>query len=337
MLRKNNKKLNIGWISPTVGTFGAVREMVEVSNVLYERGHRVTIYHPDGTPVKWLASFADCRRLEEVDRAFVDVLIGIVDWKPELYSHLVAAHAKVKAICLLGFEPTEQMAKALQTGKNLQDAAQRMIYDATKKKFLVLTDSSWQIEWMRTHVGYPAGPSFGGINLSMFYPLTEEIPENPFRIAYSGDPRERKGTEIVEKAIALVKAERPNVEVSSYWGRKFLQPELVSFLQHHHVFLDAHRRAGWCNPVAEAIACGNVPVCTDIGANRDFAQHDETALRVPVDDYEAMAKATISLIDNPARRKILKNKGLKLIQQFSYNTVVSHLENFLESKVHDKT
>lgn len=335
MLRKNNK-LNIGWITPTVGTFGAVREMVEVSNVLHERGHQVTIYHPEGTQVKWLTSFADCRRLEEVDRAYMDVLIGIVDWKPELYKHLLNAHTKVKAICLLGFDPTEQMAQALKTGKNFYDAAQKMIYDAMQRKFLILADSSWQLEWVKNQVGYPAGPAFGGINLSMFFPLAEEPQDRPFTVVYSGDPRERKGTEVVKKAIELVK-EKHDIEVDSYWGRKFTQYELVKFLQHGHAFLDNHRRAGWCNPVAEAIACGCVPVCSDIGANRDFAIHEQTALRVPVDDAEAMAAATMRLIEEPDLRKNLKNKGLKLIQQFSYNTVVSQLENSLERMVHDKT
>lgn len=337
MIKRNNKKLKIGFMSPTIGCFGAIREMVEVSNELVGKGHRVYIYHPDGGECRWLTCLAECRKLSFLFRDTLDVLIGIVDWQPELYQDLLSAQAKVKAICLLGFHPTEQMAQALRGEVEPLDKAQKMIRDAMQRKFLILADSAWQVEWVKKNTGYPAGPSFGGINLNMFSPPKQKIKKEKIKIIYSGDPRERKGTDIVEKAIFDIKSNysRPeNLEFDFYWGKKFPQKKLVEFIQSGDIFLDAHRRAGWCNPVAEAMACGVVPVCTAIGANAEFALDNVTSLRVPMDDAKAMAEQTVRLLEDEEFRKKLRENGLKHIQKFSYRNIVPVLEKVLENKVY---
>lgn len=336
MIRPNSKQLRVGWLIPTVGTFGAVREMIEVSNVLVSLGHQVYIYHPDGSQCRWLRCLATCRRLEHLALEPLDVLIGIVDWQPELYQNLLDAPAKIKAICLLGFEPTEQMARALRGEEPPADKAQKIISDAMRRKFLVLADSSWQIEWLRKNTAYlPSGPAFGGVNLRMFHPAVR--PENKkLKIIYSGDPRERKGTDIVERAIELIKVRYENeVEFASYWNKKFSQEQLVEFYQSGDIFLDAHRRAGWCNPVAEAIACGCPPVCTRIGANQDFAVHNSTALVVAVDDAVSMAAEAARLIEDPFLRQTLIRDGQQLIKLYSYEKVVPLLEKTLLRMIYD--
>lgn len=342
MIRPGNTNLKIGWIIPTVGTFGAVREMVEVSNVLIGLGHTVYIYHPDGHPCKWLKCLATCRKLDLLSAEPLDVLIGIVDWQPELYQNLLEAPAKLKAICLLGFEPNEQMARALRGEEAPADKAQKIIRDAIQKKFLILADSSWQIDWMRRETGYLAGPSFGGINLRMFQPL-EQQENKKIRIIYSGDPRERKGTDTVKEAIEILQEnilcdglEDVQLEFDSYWGKKFTQEQLVTFYQSGDIFLDGHRRAGWCNPVAEAMACGCVPVCTDIGANRDFASHLQTALVVPINRPEMMAHEALSLVRQPLLRNQLRKGGLDKIKNFSYEKVVPALEKVFTRAIYDQ-
>lgn len=334
MIRPRDTNLTIGWIIPTVGTFGAVREMVEVSNVLIGLGHEVSIYHPDGLPCKWLKSSATCRRLDTVLARPLDVLIGIIDWQPELYEYLLNASAKVKAICLLGFGPTEQMARALRGQEPPADKAQKIIFDAMQRKFLILADSSWQVEWVRKNTGYQAGPAFGGINLRMFHP-SGRATNKKIKIIYSGDPRDRKGTDTVEAAIESLKEQfGDNLEFDSYWGKKFTQEQLVNFLQSGDVFLDGHRRAGWCNPVAEAMACGVVPVCTDIGANRDFAIDGLTAFVVPVDQPEIMADRAYCLITERPVREAMARRGLEKIKNFSYEKVVPILEKTLKAAVY---
>lgn len=325
------KPLAVGWIIPTIGIFGAVREMIELSNVLVSLGVRVTVYHPDGKPCKWLPCRAKILSLAEVSSSHCDLMIGIVDWKTELYDLLVAADAKHKAICLLGFDPTEEMVRALLGTVTPQDAAQRIIRDAMARGYSVLADSSWQVEWFQKEIGYPAGPVFGGINLSMFNPGGRESHKTP-RVIYSNDPRSRKGTDTVMAAIKIIEKEtKKRLVFDSYWGRNLTQAQLVDFYRSGDIFLDGHRRAGWCNPVAEAIACGAVPVCTDIGAVRDFALNEETALVVPVDDAVAMAAAALRLLEDSRLRERLAQTGWERIQHYSYTTVGKEFEVFLRA------
>ena len=333
-MRKRAGQLRVGWVIPTVGTFGAVREMVEISNVLCRAGHDVTIFHPDGGQVKWLPSLANCTSLSKIVLRKLDAVIGIVDWEPDLYSMVLDASASFKAVCLLGFDPTKDMAAALQGKRPPADKAQKILRDAIQRNLTILTDSSWQIDWLKNEVGYPnAGPSFGGINLGMFRRIKR--PDNPrLRVLYSNDPRPRKGTDVVIEAIEILRKEYgDSIEFDSYWGKRFSQNDLVAFLQRGDIFLDGHRRAGWCNPVAEAIACGAVPVCADIGAVRDFALPDRTAIVVPVDDAEAMAAGAKRLIDNQELRSTLSENGVKVIEKFAYETVGSNFERFLKQRV----
>ena len=108
--------LRIGWVVPTVGCFGSVREMVEVSNALAGRGHQVTIYSPDGGPVVWLPCRASYGNLEAARRAELDVLLGIVDWQPELYRVLVESRAKRRGVCLMGVHPSAELICRLARG-----------------------------------------------------------------------------------------------------------------------------------------------------------------------------------------------------------------------------
>jgi glycosyltransferase involved in cell wall biosynthesis len=333
-VRKRAGQLKVGWVIPTVGTFGAVREMVEISNVLCRAGHHVTIFHPEGGPVKWLPSLADCTSFSKILFRRLDVVIGVVDWEPDLYSMVLDATAPFKSICLLGFDPTEDMASALRGQTPPADKAQKILRDAIRRNLTILTDSSWQIEWLQKEAKYPnAGPSFGGINLGMFKRVERPENEKP-RILYSNDPRPRKGTDIVLAAIDILKQEYGDaVEFDSYWGRRFTQDGLVGFLQRGDIFLDGHRRAGWCNPVAEAIACGAVPVCANIGAVRDFALPDRTAVVVPVDDPAAMAEGAKRLIEDKQLRETMRASGWSVISQYDYETVGANFEKFLKQRV----
>lgn len=312
--------MKIGWIVPTVGIFGAIREVVEVSEALISQGCKITIFSPGGQRCIWLPSRANYASLDRVPREKLDAIIGVIDWDPSLFEVLDSSQARVKCFCFMGFPPTDKFAAILRREIPADSKSDSTILRCFDAGMVPIADSSWQLNWIQGVLGVKVGPAFGGINSRMFFPGKKGI--SPIRIGYSGDPRERKGTDTVEKAIELIVAKhRGQVEIDSYWNRKFSQDQIVEFYQSCHIFLDAHRRAGWCNPVLEAMACGAVPICTDIPASGEFALDDRTAFRVPVDDFEAMASKVGYLLENPEILHLVSISGVAKAREFDYSIV----------------
>ena len=77
--------------------------------------------------------------------------------------------------------------------------------------------------------------------------------------------------------------------------------------------------------LAEAMACGCVPVAFDIGAVDEVVSADEGAL-VPVGDVGAMADSIMALAADPSRRAELSKRGLERATLMSWDT---HAERLL--------
>ncbi len=328
------RPLHIGWLVPTTGCFGAVREMVECSNVLVRHKNRVTIYSPDAEPIKWLPSLAAHGDLAALQADRLDVLLGILDWQPSLYDELLANEAKVKGVCVMGVEPKPAVIATLR-GKEVEgpDPALLMLRDAIERGLMILPDSEYQCRWLERKVGVQAGPSIGGINLRMFRPLKPERISPPYRVIYSGDPRPRKGLDTVTAALAMLAESGAEIEADCYWGRRFDQEQLVRFIGDADVFVDGHRRGGWCNPVIEAMACGTAVVCTRVGATADFAVDGETALVVPPDSPRAMAQAIARLLEDEDLRARIAEGGRAYAARFDYEIVGARLEAALRERL----
>ncbi len=325
--------MKIGWVVPVVGCFGAVREMVEVSNVLVRRGHDVTIFSPAADRIRWLPSLSEQARTGELAQARLDALLAILDWQPDLYDMLLAAQARVKAVCVMGIGLSAETARVLRGEQEASDPALGMLRDAVVRGFMLLPDSQYQCDWLAREAGVPAGPSIGGVNVRMFRPIKPPRAMPPWRVIHSGDPRPRKGTAVVTRAINIARHAEPRIKGEAYWGRRFTQEELVRFLGDADVFVDGHRRGGWCNPVIEAMACGTAAVCTAIGATADFAVDGETALVVPPDDHAGMAQAILRLLHDDALRARIAAGGLEIAQRFDYEAIGARLEAALRERL----
>jgi glycosyltransferase involved in cell wall biosynthesis len=190
-------------------------------------------------------------------------------------------------------------------------------------------------DWLRDEVGIEIERAIDGVNRDLFRPiLVKRIRDGKFRIMTSGDPRPHKGLDTVKEAVDLTtKITGQPIELSTYWGKGFPQTEMAVALSSAELFIDGQRRAGWSNPVAEAMACSLPVVTTDNGGIRDFARHEENALIVPVGDAIAMAAAIRRLIDDPGLRDVLAENGWRTIQQFTYDKTATAVERILEARL----
>lgn len=301
--------MKIGFLIRTGGIFGSVREVVETGNILVSLGHEVTIFTDHGKDLGWLKNVVKWESNENIPK--LDCLIFSDDPDEKYYEIFKGAKAKVKAYCMLGFNPDL-----------VTDIFISPIHHELITNYWAIADSDWQLEYIKKFTkNY--GPSIGGINLEQFRPVDRTKKAD---IVWSNDPRPRKDSATVREAIK-------GLSEISYFKRGILQNDLKKFICEGRIFVDAHLRGGWCNPVAEAMACGVPVVCTKTPCTSSFAINEKTCLTVPEKDSIAMRKAIDRLLANPEFAKQLAANALIHISKFSYDKVARKLEKAIRKRV----
>lgn len=77
--------------------------------------------------------------------------------------------------------------------------------------------------------------------------------------------------------------------------------------------------------ILEALASGVPIVSTDVGGVPYMVEHGKTALLVPVQDPEAMARAILALLSDPAKAKQMRKAGIESLQQYTWPNVRDRL------------
>ncbi|MET0366908.1 MAG: glycosyltransferase [Methylobacterium sp.] len=100
--------------------------------------------------------------------------------------------------------------------------------------------------------------------------------------------------------------------------------ELAAFYAGLDVFCSAEPQAGWCNPAAEAMACGT-PLVTTPHGTLAFAEHDVTAQVLATATGPAIAAAVRSLRADPDRAARCARAGRARIRSLSWETYTADL------------
>lgn len=66
---------------------------------------------------------------------------------------------------------------------------------------------------------------------------------------------------------------------------------------------------GWCNAIAEALACGCPVLATDVGGNREIIAGDETGFLVPVDEPSALIEGLCRALSRRWNRSQIARMG----------------------------
>lgn len=69
--------------------------------------------------------------------------------------------------------------------------------------------------------------------------------------------------------------------------------DIARLLNAADLFVLASRSEGWCNAIAEALACGCPVVATDVGGNREMVKHQALGRLVPPGDRTALMQAVL--------------------------------------------
>lgn len=131
-------------------------------------------------------------------------------------------------------------------------------------------------------------------DLKGFHNLVEAWPEVRRRI---GDARlilvgGSAGEAAYERALhaGIAEANRaPGDKAAVVLAGRVPPEQVATMLNAADLFVLASRSEGWCNAIAEALACGCPVVATDVGGNREIVSEPRLGLLVPPGDREALA------------------------------------------------
>jgi glycosyltransferase involved in cell wall biosynthesis len=95
------------------------------------------------------------------------------------------------------------------------------------------------------------------------------------------------------------------------------------------VFLCSGKREGFHLPSLEAMACGCVLVSSNVGAVREFAEHEVTALLSPPVRPHRLARDILRVVRDMPLRLRLASAGVARARQFTWDRCVDQFEQFL--------
>ncbi len=291
---------------PHVGVFGGVRRFLELGNAWVAMGHGVTLYHPDGTPPRWLPFSGSVRSLATAAGTASDLAVCADAGTFEAF----LGHRAVLQLYYCVIEGDPAVARAVAQPKLRLAANSRALRSALERR-----------------TGRSVIDGAGGINLRQFRPDPARRAAAPLRVLLNGRrSRAKKGTDLLLEALRGLEAFVPPFEIVLFdalgpgnrqdpregarlpsHARFVIDPtqeELAALYQSAHVFAAAERKAGWCNTALEAMACGAAVVCTKSGT-LDFARHGENALVAPLRHPWFLRRALRRLLtDGPLREAL---------------------------------
>ncbi|MDQ7779149.1 MAG: glycosyltransferase family 4 protein [Planctomycetota bacterium] len=349
---------SFGALLPHVGIYGGVRRFVEIGNELVRCGHEFTLFTPSGEKPDWLEFKGRCGRLAELrddepasgsspSGGAPDILMcgdtGLLD-------AMRRARARLKLMFVIGRRYALKYARFLDCGF-----------------VLVGVSSDWK-SYMSGADGYTIP---GGVNLDLFR-RSETVSEKSgeSRLLTFGTPRKRvKGSVHVlrayrelarragagqgirsrlarllskkraEFAVSLTLFDREPIELPG-WARRLAvktvvapsQKELVELYSRADIFISCEESAGWCNSVAEAMACGTPVVCGPVGTV-DVAEHEKTALVVRPGDHKGIADAVERLLGDVSLRESIARAAYEHVSAFSWQAFCRRLLAVVDEKL----
>jgi glycosyltransferase involved in cell wall biosynthesis len=320
--------MDIGFANISLGVRGSTRRLVELSNHLIRRGHKVTVYLPDGQTCSWLKLDAPIKSIDQMDEKN-DYIIYY--GHKELFPLMQKAKVKYRIYYILGLGDERVLNKEVGSKgiETIDRDGSPTVYHALHNKdtWKVFANCFALSDWIQTNLDCKAWTVQGGVDHNIFQRSRKPV---AYKIVGSGAKRSAEGTVELLKTVKQVKREEKNSSYELYAGRGYSQEQLACILSSADVYLDTQKWGGWNNAVAEAMSVGAPTVCTRIMGNADFCENFYNCLMVDVDDINGMVDRVIKLLnDNELRSKVSKN-AVKTMQTYTWENAAIQMEKALE-------
>lgn len=187
-----------------------------------------------------------------------------------------------------------------------------------------------------------------GVNETIFYAGLNRPAEPIFQMVFCGSFLPHKGVDLLPLILEGVVRQIPHAKLTIIgdggsrpavatefqkrrlgeaveWCGRISQQEVANYFRHAHIFLFPTRMESFGLVIAEAMACGAVPVVTRLdGITDQIVEDGKSGMLVAVDDVEGYTNAIIGLAKDSNR-----------LASFSRNAVLSAKERFSLTRMLD--
>ncbi len=136
--------------------------------------------------------------------------------------------------------------------------------------------------------------------------VVAQVPEARFVFAYRGTPDQERALRELVTALGLEEVVRLLGPVDN--------AQIASLYHLAEVFVSVPSSEGMPGSLTEAMACGAVPVLSDLPYVREWIAHGRNGLVVPVRDAEALAEAIVWLLRHPRQRAAMARRNRMLVE-----------------------
>ena len=310
------KKLKITFLNGGFRDCGGCLQIFKYANILSESGHDVTIVYNGSfsytlTPVLAPRMYSPNLRTDDIPDA--DVII-CSSW--HMVRHLAA----------LPPSKGEKFAH-IQDFENWSGTSEDII-SSWRLPVHKIAVAQYLQDAIAQHTSIRASLLPYGIDFKLFYPENREEPSSSdLCIGALYNPAPRKRFQDVIKVVSRLKDQGITISLELFGTdpapdlsipyRYTQLPDKESHRKLYnrcHVWLALSEQEGLHIPPMEAMACGCVPIVTDIGGMRDYCIDEQTGFVVGVGDIAQTCLRIRRLIDNPQLWREFSNSALKKIR-----------------------
>lgn len=109
-----------------------------------------------------------------------------------------------------------------------------------------------------------------------------------------------------------------------YYGN-LSENDLIKLYNSASIYLCSSAAEGFALPPAEAMACGCAVATTDCGGNRDYAEHEKTALVSDPNDFDSLVNNVLRLLSDEDFRVKIAEAGRNRISEFTWEESTQRL------------
>jgi GT2 family glycosyltransferase len=326
-------KLSITFLVPALGRSGGITSILQLAREMLLDGHDVKFAttSPEVDPESlnlWLQPLV-YRDVGHMVDAFPPSDVVVATWWTTAHRELRALRRRYSFVSVYFIQDYE--AWFYQDTEYPEQRDVIASYDCADHH---IVKSRWLADMVGRH-----GPKCTivplGLDLGIFY-RRDVVRDGRSRVVSIAEPspeKQRRGFRETVEIFARIRAARPDVELVFVGADRAQMPDLpfdyvntgpleqnqiANVLSQADVVVDASHWQGFGRPGLEAMACGAVPVMTNLGGLHEYARDEENCLLVAPGDQAGAAAAVLRLLDDASLLARLRSNGLPTAARFSH-------------------